>query len=132
MGLPWFFTKDVREIPDTVKAKIAESAGVDFDGETIVAVCFARTLIKPVRLFVVVTSDRIAAKRADALQITYFSDLIGVERSFTQDIVLRSKGSASSLFSYPELPKKECLDLLYGAINDQFLRLAACGTELRP
>jgi len=122
MGLPWYFTQDTREIPDGVKAKIAEGAGVDFDAETILAVCFARTIVTPARLFVVVTTERIVAKRTDSLQQAYFSNLIGVERSFMQDIVLRIEGSQFGLFAYPEMPNKECVDLLYKVIDGQYLR----------
>ncbi|MEE4313234.1 MAG: hypothetical protein V2J11_01990 [Desulfofustis sp.] len=116
MGHSWFFTREAGELPEAVRNRIAERTGLDFVAETILAVCFTRTVVNPARLFVVVTRERIVVGKTGLLQEISFSNLRGVERGFLQDIVLRLRDGEFALFAYPEMPKTECMDLLYEVI----------------
>lgn len=123
MGLTWFFTEDVNEIPDNIKAEITKEAGINFEHEKILAACFVNQIMQRGKLFVVVTKERIVAKKMTSLQQNYFADLTGAKRSISHDIVLLSAGNKSDMFSMMEMPKKACIDLLFEVINNHIMKI---------
>lgn len=123
LGTKWYYTTDSSEIPQKIKNRMSKQAGLDFDQENLLATCFVNQTMNRGRLFVVVTDERIVAAKLRSMHQNLFADLTGVERSITQDIVLHSPGNKSDMFSFMEMPKKACIDLLFDVINNRFLEL---------
>ena len=116
----WYFTTDFNEVSEKLRTKILKESKVDHTTEQVRATCFLKVAwgTPP---FVIVTDKRVVARKATGVLVqNLFSDLTGVERSFTQDIVLLSPGNKSDLFSLANMPKKKLLDRMFEIINQRW------------
>lgn len=121
LGPAYFFTTDLSEIPVHTRKAIETKVAVDFSGERLLAACGIDRFASRGNFWVVVTEDRVLSFKSPSLQQNFFSDLTGVERAYTGDIMLQSPGNKSNLFSAMLMPKKELADRMFLVIQARWL-----------
>ena len=121
IGPAYFFTTDPKEVPKKSRKAIEKKALLDFSREQVLAVCGIDQFCYGGHIWVVVSRERVIAYKNPVLHQNFFSDLTGVERSITGDIILLSPGNKSDLFHFFQMPHKKLIDRLFRIIHNQWI-----------
>lgn len=116
----WYFATDFNEVSEKLRTKMLRESKVNPTAEQVFATCFLKVAwgTPP---FVIVTDKRVVSKKATGpLVQNLFSDLTGVERSYTQNIVLLSPGNKSTLFSSINMPNTKLINRMFEIINQHW------------
>ena len=116
IGLTYYFMDSAADILELHRREMKSVIEFDFEKEKIIACIFGRK-----DAFIIITDDRVIAKKVTGLDQHTFKEMTGVDRGLTNDVVLVSPGNKSNCFGHgPHMPKKELLDLVFKVISSQW------------
>lgn len=125
----YFFSTDLGDIDNKVMKNIQGAVKIDFDSEKFIAACWVDQLGNRGDIFLMVTDNRVIAKKPNGLHQNYFADITGMERSMTGDIVIAAQGNKADCFNVMVMPSKKLLDKMFDVINSHWTKSKSGGAK---
>lgn len=119
-GPNWYFTTNFDEVPDFMRDIILKDSGLDIQNEPVREVAFVSFSVVNVFAslrFVLITDQRIiAGSPLRETQQAFFSELIGVDKGYADNLVIRTHSNKFRLFGLTGAPQRALSEKIYEII----------------
>ena len=116
----WGCSDALEDVPDKIRAKMIDHGAVDPSTERVLAAAYVDSWGIRGEWFVLVTEDRVIAKKNATIDQSLFKDVKNVEKD-GPNVKIHSDHSVFEIFANVTMPKHTLGERLFGVINRQWL-----------